>query len=36
MAKAGRERAEQHFSWRAIAEKTHELYESLVAGKAGS
>jgi starch synthase len=30
MAKAGRERAEQHFSWRAIAEKTHELYESLV------
>lgn len=34
MAKAGRERAEQHFSWRAIAEKTHELYESLIQQKA--
>lgn len=34
MAKAGRERAEQHFSWRAIAEKTHELYEDLIRAQA--
>ena len=30
MAKAGRKRAEDHFSWRAIAEKTFELYQSLL------
>ena len=30
MAKAGRERAVDHFSWRAIAEKTFELYQSLL------
>ena len=30
MAKAGRQRAEDHFSWRAIAEKTFELYKTLV------
>jgi glycogen synthase len=30
MAKAGRERAVDHFSWSAIAEKTFELYQSLV------
>jgi len=30
MAKAGRERAVDHFSWRAIAEKTFELYKSLL------
>lgn len=30
MAKAGRERAVNHFSWRAIAEKTHALYQSLL------
>jgi glycosyltransferase involved in cell wall biosynthesis len=30
MAKAGRHRAEEHFSWRAIAEKTYELYKQLV------
>ncbi len=28
--RAGRERAEQHFSWTAIAEKTLELYRELV------
>jgi glycogen synthase len=27
--KAGRKRAEEHFSWSAIAEKTKQLYESL-------
>ena len=30
MAAAGRKRAEDHFSWRAIAEKTHALYRSLL------
>jgi alpha-maltose-1-phosphate synthase len=30
MAKAGRQRAVDHFSWRAIAEKTFELYQSLL------
>ncbi len=30
MAKAGRERAVDHFSWSAIAEKTLELYRSLL------
>ena len=30
MAKAGRERAVDHFSWGAIAEKTFKLYESLL------
>jgi len=30
LGKAGRERAEQHFSWRAIAKKTIELYDSLL------
>ncbi|HSJ02636.1 MAG: glycogen synthase [Verrucomicrobium sp.] len=30
MAKAGRQRAVDHFSWRAIAEKTFELYQSLM------
>ena len=29
--KAGRERAVEHFSWRAIAERTAELYRSLAA-----
>jgi starch synthase len=32
--KAGRERAIEHFSWRAIAERTVELYESLAAAPA--
>ena len=32
--RAGRERAIQHFSWRAIAQQTKDLYESLVAHKA--
>lgn len=30
MAAAGRKRAEDHFSWRAIAERTHALYQSLL------
>lgn len=30
MARAGRQRAVDHFSWRAIAEKTFDLYRSLV------
>jgi glycogen synthase len=30
MAAAGRKRAEDHFSWRAIAEKTLELYQTLL------
>ncbi|MDB6138582.1 MAG: putative glycogen synthase, ADP-glucose transglucosylase, partial [Verrucomicrobiaceae bacterium] len=30
MAKAGRKRAEDHFSWTSIAHKTLELYETLV------
>lgn len=30
MAIAGRKRAVEHFSWKAIAEKTHELYQSLL------
>lgn len=29
MGRAGRERAIEHFSWRRIAERTHELYASL-------
>jgi len=32
--KAGRERAIQKFSWRAIAQQTKDLYESLVTNKA--
>ncbi|TVQ36329.1 MAG: glycogen synthase [Spirochaetaceae bacterium] len=32
---AGRARAEQHFSWRAIAVKTLELYESLLERRRG-
>jgi len=35
MGKAGRKRAEEHFSWRAIAAKTLELYEALVARREG-
>ena len=31
MGKAGRLRAEQHFSWKSIAAKTHAMYEDLVA-----
>jgi glycosyltransferase involved in cell wall biosynthesis len=30
MAAAGRKRAEDHFSWHAIAERTHALYKSLL------
>jgi glycogen synthase len=30
MAAAGRKRAEHHFSWHAIAERTHALYQSLL------
>jgi glycosyltransferase involved in cell wall biosynthesis len=30
MAAAGRKRAEDHFSWHAIAERTHALYQSLL------
>jgi starch synthase len=30
MGKAGRRRAIEHFSWRAIAEQTVELYRSLL------
>lgn len=30
MAKAGRKRAEDHFSWKAIAAKTYDLYKSLL------
>ena len=30
MAAAGRKRAVEHFSWRAIAEQTHALYETLL------
>lgn len=30
MAAAGRKRAVDHFSWRAIAQKTYELYQTLV------
>jgi glycosyltransferase involved in cell wall biosynthesis len=30
MGKAGRKRAEQHFSWTAIAQETIALYESLL------
>jgi starch synthase len=33
MATAGRKRAEDHFSWGAIAERTHALYQSLLAIK---
>jgi glycosyltransferase involved in cell wall biosynthesis len=31
MAVAGRKRVEEHFSWTAIAEKTAELYRTLIA-----
>ena len=30
MGKAGRERAVEHFSWAAIAERTRQLYASLL------
>jgi alpha-maltose-1-phosphate synthase len=30
MGKAGRRRAEEHFSWRAIAQKTRHLYQALL------
>lgn len=30
MAKAGRKRAVDHFSWKSIAEKTYQLYQKLV------
>lgn len=30
MAREGRQRAVDHFSWRAIAQKTHSLYETLL------
>ena len=33
MGKAGRARAEAHFSWRAIAERTASLYRGLVAAR---
>ncbi len=33
MGEAGRRRAEDHFSWRAIAEKTLTLYEALIERK---
>jgi glycosyltransferase involved in cell wall biosynthesis len=33
--KAGRKRAEEHFSWRAIAAKTLTLYEALVDRREG-
>ena len=29
MAQAGRQRAEDHFSWKSIARKTHALYKTL-------
>jgi glycosyltransferase involved in cell wall biosynthesis len=35
LGKAGRKRAEEHFSWRAIAAKTLTLYETLVARREG-
>jgi starch synthase len=31
--KAGRRRAEEKFSWRAIAAQTSKLYRELLAGK---
>jgi alpha-maltose-1-phosphate synthase len=34
MGKAGRERVEAHFSWTAVARRTQELYQSLVAPRA--
>jgi glycogen synthase len=34
--KAGRHRAEQHFSWRAIAGKTLDLYDSLIERRRGT
>ncbi|MFO8063043.1 MAG: glycogen synthase [Spirochaetota bacterium] len=34
MGRAGRKRAEKHFSWRAIAKKTLELYEFLIEQRA--
>jgi glycosyltransferase involved in cell wall biosynthesis len=33
MGKAGRKRAEEHFSWSAIAQQTHDLYASLLKKK---
>ena len=33
MGQAGRRRAEEHFSWTAIAQQTHALYSELLAGK---
>lgn len=35
MGEAGRRRAEEHFSWRAIAQKTLSLYEALLDRKHG-
>ncbi|TVR67702.1 MAG: glycogen synthase [Spirochaetaceae bacterium] len=35
MGEAGRKRAEDHFSWRAIAQKTLSLYEALLERKHG-
>lgn len=35
MGEAGRKRAEEHFSWRAIAQKTLSLYEALLERKRG-
>ncbi|NBF39140.1 MAG: glycogen synthase [Spirochaetes bacterium] len=35
MGEAGRKRAEEQFSWRAIAKKTLELYEALAERRAG-
>ena len=35
MGAAGRRRAEEHFSWRAIARKTLDLYEALVERRRG-
>jgi glycosyltransferase involved in cell wall biosynthesis len=34
--KAGRRRAEEHFSWRAIAGKTLDLYDSLIERRRGT
>jgi hypothetical protein len=35
MGKAGRSRAQEKFSWRAIAKETKTLYESLVRNTIG-
>jgi starch synthase len=32
MGHAGRQRAEDHFAWNAIAARTRELYERVLAG----